>query len=201
MSDDMGVAPARTPRPPGTADDVRAAANIQVTIANLVMTAGLAIIAAEAGITTFYLEHRNLQMWAEVLLIIAAILVIAGFILGGKALNNLSVKGYYGDWSIFRVADLFNAQAVVNLIAALLVVFAVSLGSSPIIDTKEEARLRVMEQAISHADGQIQLLKRELNALRAHQTGACPQPRQPQHTRRVDGTSGVERVPSSDGCV
>lgn len=172
-----------------------------VTISNLVMTAGLAIIASEAGITTFYLEHRNLQMWAEVLLIVAAILVIGGLILGGNALNTLSVKGYYGDWSIFRVADFFNAQAVANLIAALLVVFAVALGSSPITDTKEEARLRVMERAISHADGRIQLLERELNSVRTHQTGACPQPRQPQHTRRVDGTSGAGPVRSSGRCA
>ena len=117
---------------PGSPDDVRAAANIQVTIATYVMTAGLAILAAEAGLVTFYLEHRSLHAWALCALILAALLVIAGFIVGGQALNALSVSGYYGEWDIFAVGNGFNVQALLNLIAALLVVVAVAFGSSPI---------------------------------------------------------------------
>ena len=142
----------------GTADAARAAANIQVTICSYVLTAGLAVIAAEAGLGTFYLEHRSLALWAAIALGVAPVLVIIGFILGGSALNAISEDGYDGKWDTFYdVSGKFNWQATCTLVGALMVLVVAVWGSTP-TDVGAQKQIEALR-------AQVTGLRRTVNSL------------------------------------
>ncbi len=111
-------------------EDARTAAGMQASISSFVLTAALAIIAAEAAIVVFFFDKRNISIFGVFMLILCPVLVIASFIAGGQGLNQLSKNGYAGDWQITRVGGLFNWQAILTLAAALCLLCSV-MGVSP----------------------------------------------------------------------
>lgn len=149
-----------------TGENRRAAATIQVTICTMVMTAGLAIIAGEGAVTTFYLEHRTLQSWAAFALIAAAFAVVGSFVVGGRGLSDLSSGGYDGNWDIFKVSNAFNIQAILCLIAALLVVFGVAFGTRP-IETKPQTSPQQMQDRLNRDEARLRIMQRQIETLKA----------------------------------
>ena len=122
-------------------EDQRAAATIQVSISSFVLTAGLAIIAAEGALFTFYLDKRIIEPLGIAALILTPVFVVASFIAGGTAMNKLSTSGYGGTWNIQDVGRLFNAQAILTLLAVVGIMLSV-LGTRPKSDVQsQEARL------------------------------------------------------------
>jgi hypothetical protein len=123
-------------------EDQRAAAAIQVSISSFVLTAALAVIAAEGALVTFYLDKRVIDWPGIVALALTPALVVASFIAGGLGLNQLSKNGYSGTWNITAASAQFNWQAIFTLLAACGIIASV-LGTHAKPDAKDQGE-RIM---------------------------------------------------------
>jgi magnesium-transporting ATPase (P-type) len=154
----------RQERQPGTDEDVRAAAGIQVTICTFVMTAGLAIIAGATALTTYYLQFRYVETLTVSLLMIVISVAVAGFVVGGKALQKLSVSGYHGNWRIFDTSHLFDAQALLTLLSVLLFILSfVFVVRAPIASQNDQASN--LATRLTRAERDLATLRASINSL------------------------------------
>lgn len=114
---------------PDKSEDRRQAASLLTSLSSYVMTATLAVLGAQAVVTTFVIENRTnlgLFYWISGIAVVSLALSI---ILGGLGINEIIRAGATGGWKIDTKSGRFNKQAVLALFGAILVVVSAFLGT------------------------------------------------------------------------
>jgi hypothetical protein len=111
-------------------EDRRAAANIVVTLSGYVITAALAVLGAQAVVTTFVLDKREHLTWFYVVPGVGAALLVLSIILGGKGIGEIVKSGAGGSWTTHTRYRKFNLQSICALAGTVLVVASAFLGDT-----------------------------------------------------------------------
>lgn len=118
----------------GTAEDRRAAANQATTLSGLVIGAALAALGAEAAVFIFVIDKRTHLLPAYILSGAATLVLVASIIVGGVAISQVTTEGGRGNWT-FKTPrgefSKFNAQTLLVLAGAVLVIASVFTGTNP----------------------------------------------------------------------
>ena len=110
------------------AEDRRAASNLVISLSGYVMSAGLAVLGAQAVVATFVVDKRdNLGVFYLVSMAATTCLVLS-IIVGGRGMYEVIGKGAKGDWRIRTDRGHFNQQALLVLTGTILVVLSAFLG-------------------------------------------------------------------------
>jgi hypothetical protein len=128
-----------------TQEDRRAAASLVTTLSSLVITASLAVLGAQAVITTFVIDKReNLGAFYVVALGGAAAL-IGSIVLGGLGVYEIASAGARGKWKVTTEGRKFDLQSLLALFGTALVITSAFLG-----DAKPQRSAGAVEGAATH---------------------------------------------------
>lgn len=124
----------------GSPEDLRAAAQLKVSLSSFVITAALAVLAAQGVIVNSVLEKASNSAAFFVISIFAAVCLVFSVICGGKGVQCIITNGENGEWSK-RIGSHFNTQAISVLFGTILVIVSVFFtqpkvcdGSAPYVD-------------------------------------------------------------------
>jgi ABC-type molybdate transport system permease subunit len=109
-----------------SADDLRAAANIAVTLSEYLITVALAVIAAQAGLAAVFIDKRERLLLYYVSSFVALGLLVSSIVLGGKGIALVYHAGFQGQWQdSAQVSWYFNWQALAVFVGFLVALFSV----------------------------------------------------------------------------
>lgn len=111
-----------------TDEDRREASSLATTLSSYVITAALAVLGAQAVITTFVMDKREGLTWFYVISGLGAACLIGSVILGGRGIWEIVGNGFEGNWDINPRNQKFNVQALLALAGTIFVVASAFLG-------------------------------------------------------------------------
>jgi hypothetical protein len=114
----------------GTADDRRAASALVTTLSSYIITAALAVLGAQAVLTTFVIDKREHLTAFYIVGGCGATALVLSIIAGGAGTYEIITAGARGDWKVTTRGGKFNIQAVLALIGTILVVASAFLGDA-----------------------------------------------------------------------
>jgi hypothetical protein len=114
----------------GKAEDRRAAANLVTTLSSYIITASLAILGAQAVLTTFVLDNREHLGGYYVVGGLGTCALVGSILVGGAAIYEIISAGFVGDWRITTRGRSFNTQALLALLGVILVIVSAFLGDT-----------------------------------------------------------------------
>jgi hypothetical protein len=106
----------------GSAEDRRAAASLVATLSSYVITAALAVLGAQAVITTFVLDRREELTLFYVLGGLGAAMLVLSVLIGCAGIYEIAAAGSGGDWKVTTRRGKFNLQAICALVGTVLVI-------------------------------------------------------------------------------
>jgi hypothetical protein len=110
------------------AEDRRAASNLVISLSSYVMSAGLAVLGAQAVVATFVVDKRDDLDVFYVVSVAATTCLVLSIIIGGRGMYEIIGKGAKGDWRIRTERGHFNKQALLVLVGTIFVVLSAFLG-------------------------------------------------------------------------
>lgn len=109
----------------GDLDDGRAAAAMATSLSQYLMTAALAIIAAEAALVTAFMDKRTRLGPSYILACLGLVAAVLSIMFGGWAITAVYESGLAGNWRAAVHQAGFERQA--ELLLAELVLFVLSV--------------------------------------------------------------------------
>jgi hypothetical protein len=99
-----------------------------IGLSGQIVQAALGVVAVQAVIATWVIDRRVHLTWFYVVSACAVGALLLSIIVGGRGVAEIIGKGYHGTWLIRTKRHKFNAQAILTLLGAILVVVSVFLG-------------------------------------------------------------------------
>jgi hypothetical protein len=109
----------------GTIEDARAAAGLATSLSQYLITAALAILAAETALINALMDKREKLLALKVVACLLLISSAASIITGARGITMVFKAGFDGKWQEAVAAAPFDLQAKLLLVSVAL--FAVSL--------------------------------------------------------------------------
>jgi hypothetical protein len=137
------------------AEDRRTAAGLTTTLSSYVITATLAVLGAQAVLTTFVIDRREHLASFYAVGGTGTALLITSIIFGGLGIDEIISGGFAGDWKIRTRGGKFNIQSWMALIGTILVVASAFLGDPkpPRSDSANSSRKLVSAISASPVSG------------------------------------------------
>lgn len=145
-------------------EDERNAATIYTSLSSYVMTASLAVIAAQAALATFVLDKRDHLTGFYLCMIVGLISSVVSIVFGGKGIAAIASGGFKGTWSLKPNGDPFNWQAIFCLIGMILFLVSVSCGQ-PKPEGPSADQMQRLSTTITQQQAQIDDLKSKYDTL------------------------------------
>jgi hypothetical protein len=114
----------------GTVDDRRAASSLVTTLSSYVITAALAVLGAQAVLTTFVVDKREHLTWFYRVGGLGTVALVGSIIIGGSGVYEIIGAGARGDWKITTRYRKFNLQSWLALLGTILVIASAFLGDA-----------------------------------------------------------------------
>lgn len=141
-------------------EDARAAATIITSLSSYVITASLAVLGAQAVITTFVLDKRTDLAMFYVVASLGAACLVASILVGGRGINEVATRGKRGSWETRTRHHAFDWQAWLTLIGLAFVAASLFFGTS-----KADATQQRGDNRVAVLQGQISSLQRRVARL------------------------------------
>jgi hypothetical protein len=109
----------------GTIEDARAAAALATSLSQYLITAALAILAAETALINALMDKREKLLALKVVACLLLVSCAASIITGARGITMVFQAGFDGNWQKAVGAAPFDLQAKLLLVSVAL--FAVSL--------------------------------------------------------------------------
>lgn len=138
-------------------EDLRAAANMTVTLSTQLMTASLALLAVEGAIFTFANDKRTPGGGFTISVGLCFLFLMASLYMGGRGINKVRKAVAAEDWSINKVRDEFAWQAVLGFLGLMCLILSLFLTGKP----KEEN----MQQDLTNMKTMIEKQQQVVNGL------------------------------------
>jgi hypothetical protein len=144
-----------------TIEDKRAAVSIRVGLSSSLSSAALAILGAQAALTTFILDKREHLIWFFIWSIVAWVSLVFSIYIGGKGIAEEYKAGYQGKWQDKSKKGQFKLQTLSALFGVISVLFLTICGDSkPDKDTKDDAK---HHQDIAALTAQLSILQNNVD--------------------------------------
>lgn len=111
-------------------EDERAAATIYSSLSSYVITASLAVIAAQAVLATFVLDKRDHLTWFYIWMVVGLLASVLSIVRGGRGIGKLASAGFKGAWNLKLDDDYFNQQAVLCLFGMACLLLSLFCGTT-----------------------------------------------------------------------
>lgn len=142
-------------------DDQRAAVGFSVTLSSQLIAASMAMLAVEAAYLWYAMASRSPRIGFVIFAGLGALAILASIFVAGKGITNARNAGFDGQWNLAAGKQQFNLQAILLLLAILMLFVTFAL-SGPI-------RESALERRVDDLTGQIAVLREELNKRNAEQ--------------------------------
>jgi hypothetical protein len=159
---------------PGTDEDKRAAVNLKISLSSYVITAALGVIAAQAAITTFVLDKRELLTSFIAFSALGFGALIASIYFGGKGITDTYKSGFEGDWKVADPKRQFNLQAILALVGVGLAVVSIFLGTPKADTPRAPADYDKVQTSLIELRKQVNELEAKYMALSGQQKPQVP---------------------------
>lgn len=142
-------------------DDQRQAATLKVGISNYVATAALAVLAGGLGLFTYISQSFNPPASFYVLMGLTAAVLVSSIFLGGHGADDTVSKVAQDTWRNEPIWQ-FNLQAMLTLMALVLLISATAVGAtSPKESNSTERRFERIERHVTRLSDRVLRLQSE----------------------------------------
>jgi hypothetical protein len=166
----------------------RTASGIAVNLSSYLITGSLAMVGAQAVVVTFVLDKRDHLGLFYTVAFLAFVSLIASIYCGGKGIFELLQDGYKGDWKAETRSEVFNKQALLTLVGAVLLAGSTVLGAPKEIE---------VDKRIAKLNETILEMRRQMGAMQESRTADHLQIEQLQNvleaTRRSQVTNPMRK--------
>ena len=131
-----------------TPEDQRNAANMFASLSSYVITASLAIIAAEVALAAFVLDKREHLIWFGTLLVVGLLLNVLSVAYGGRGVSAIAESGFKGIWTLKPTGDYFNVQAILCLAGMFCFLGSVFCGDNKSDVPKENPEVQRLQTSV-----------------------------------------------------
>jgi hypothetical protein len=142
-------------------EDQRAAVGFSITLSSQLIAASMAMLAVEAAYLWYALASRSPRTGFVISAGLAALAILLSIFVAGKGITKARNAGFKGNWDLDAGKEQFNFQAILLLLAILMLFVTFAL-SGPVRESALERRVDVLT-------GQIAVLREELNKRKAEQ--------------------------------
>jgi hypothetical protein len=116
--------------PQASPEDRRTASSLVTTLSSYLITAALAVLGAQAVLTTFVIDKREHLIWFYLVGGLGTVALVGSIALGGAGAYEIIAAGSRGDWKITTRGSKFNVQTWLALIGTILVIASAFLGDA-----------------------------------------------------------------------
>jgi len=150
-----------------TEEDKRTATQMTASLASYLMTAALAVIAAQAAFVTFVLDKREMSPLFLVCSFVGAGASVASVYYGGKGIGKLAALGYKGEWVIKTPKGHFNKQTITSIIGLVFVVASIFFGKPKAEVKQVSCECEVLNDSVAKLQSEMDDLKLKTESLSA----------------------------------